>query len=154
MLLDSAWLNCVECVVSDPTPPLQPYPPRDPPVVYIPLLPPHSSHSFYSNDQMEPVRTHFSCSPQSKVVGVYALLAHGMSSAVERDFRETGLAGSAGLVSYPIRCGIQAVGVLGGDSPGHGQGTKLDVLKSPPTYGVRRLGIPRRDRSPLWQRMW
>ena len=154
MLLDSARLNCVECVVSDPTPPLQPYPPRDPPAVYIPLLPPHSSHSFYSNDQMEQVRTHFSCSPRSKVLGVYALLAHGMSSAVERDFRETGLAGSAELVSYPIRCGIQAVGVLGGDSPGHGQGTKLDVLKSPPTYGVRRLGIPQRDRSPLWQRMW
>ena len=154
MPLDSAWLNCVECVVSDPTPPPQPYPQRDPPAVYIPFLPSHSSHSFYSNDQMKPVRTHFSCSPRSKVVGVYALLAHGMSSAVERDFRETGLAGSAGLVSYPIRCGIQAVGVLGGDSPGHGQGTKLDVLKSPPTYGVRRLGIPQRDRSPLWQRMW
>ena len=149
MPLDSAWLNCVECVVSGLTPP-QPYPQRDPAAVYIPFLPSHSSHSFYSNDQMKPVRTHFSCSPRSKVAGVYVLLAHGMTSAVERDVHEMGLMGSAGSVSYPIRCRIQVVGVLDRDSPGHGQGTELDVLKSPPTYGVWRLGIPQKYQSLPW----
>ena len=103
-------------------------------MVYIPLSPSHPSHSLYSNGRMKPaVEIHFSFSSSlSKVVDVRVLLARKTLSAAGGNLCEVGVAGSAGSTLFAIRCGIQAVGVLDGDSAFHEEGTGLEATKSSP----------------------
>jgi len=80
------------------------------------------------------VGIHFSFSSSlSRVVDVRALLARKPLSGAEEKFWEMGLEGGTESMLYAIRCGIQGVGVVDRDSPGHEEGTGLGVVKSSPT---------------------
>lgn len=73
------------------------------------------SHPLYPNGRMKlAVGIHFSFSSLSRVVDACVLPTRKTLSAVERNFCELG--GGAGSTLHTIRCGIQAEGVLDGDS--------------------------------------